>query len=92
MIKGISSQEAALKAKELRWFKASQALCPSFPPGEPEQPPAPAPDIRFQDLEIGIEITEYLPKEEGGSKRRELENLRDRIVNEARQEFETKKQ
>jgi hypothetical protein len=86
-----TSNQDGLKVKELRWFQTSQELCPLFPAGEPDQPPSPAPDIRFQDLDLGIEITEYLVKQpEGGSPRRQLENLRDKVINEAKRVFETR--
>lgn len=89
MLKRIRSRETALKAKELRWFKAARSLCSTFPVGEPEQPHAPAPDIRFPHLDLGIEITEYLSKQKGGSPRRELESRRDKIIAEAMRLFET---
>lgn len=84
----MSLQDASAKVRELRWFKNAQTLCSTFPMGEPEQPDAPAADIRFSYLNLGIEITEYLTKQQGGSSRRGLESERDKIIAEAQRIFE----
>jgi hypothetical protein len=85
-----SANDRAIKEKELKWFRACQSLCPLFPPGEPQQNPSHArkPDIVFHHIGLGIEITEYLPKDEGGSPLRRSEVLRDRILQEAKKTFE----
>jgi hypothetical protein len=90
MTRPLSANDPAIKKKELRWFEACQNLCPLFPPGEPEQNPSHArkPDIVFHHIGLGIEITEYLPKHQGGSLLRRSEVLRDRILQEARKAFE----
>jgi hypothetical protein len=90
MTRPLSANDHAIKEKELRWFKACQNLCPLFPTGEAEQNPSHArkPDIVFRDIGLGIEITEYLPKNEGGSLLRRSEVLRDRILQEAKKVFE----
>jgi hypothetical protein len=90
MTRPLSTNDRAIKEKELKWFKACQNLCPLFPPGEPEQNPSHArkPDIVFHHIGLGIEITEYLPKNEGGSSLRRSEVLRDRILEEAKKAFE----
>lgn len=90
MTRPLSANDRAIKEKELKWFKACQNLCPLFPPGEPEQNPSHArkPDIVFHHIGLGIEITEYLPKNEGGSSLRRSEVLRDRILQEAKKAFE----
>jgi hypothetical protein len=85
----VSPQEIGLKAKELKWFNAARAVCSIFPSSEPEQPEPPAPDIRFPHLRLGIEITEYLTKQNGGSPRKRLEGQRHKIVDEAKRLFET---
>lgn len=85
-----SANDRAIKEKELKWFKTCQSLCSLFPTGEPEQNPSHSrkPDIVFQDAGLGIEITEYLHKHEGGSPLRRSEVLRDRILEEAKKAFE----
>jgi hypothetical protein len=90
MTRPLSANDRAIKEKELKWFKACQNLCPLFPPGEPEQNPSHArkPDIVFPRIGLGVEITEYLPKIEGGSSLRRSEVLRDRILQEAKKAFE----
>lgn len=90
MTQPLSANDRAIKEKELKWFKTCQNLCSLFPPGEPEQNPSHVrkPDIVFQHIGLGIEITEYLPKHEGGSPLRRSEVLRDRILQEAKKAFE----
>lgn len=90
MTRPLSANDRAIKEKELKWFKTCQNLSPLFPSGEPEQNPshAPEPDILFRGKDLGIEITEYLPKHDGGSPLRRSEVLRDRILQEAKEVFE----
>ena len=90
MTRPLSLNDRAIKEKELKWFKACQVLCSLFPSGEPEQNPshAPEPDILFRDIRLGIEITEYSPKQPGGSPVRESEVMRDRLLEAAKKVFE----
>jgi hypothetical protein len=76
------------KEKELRWYRAARQVCSPLPTEEPQLLDPPAPDLVFPDLNLGIEITEYLESEEGGSRMRRLELERDAIIADAQRAFE----
>jgi hypothetical protein len=82
-----SRKHARQKEQELSWYHAARRLCSSLPSGEPQQLDPPAPDLVFAALDLGIEITEYLESEEGGSPLRRLEEERDAIIADAQRAF-----
>ena len=76
------------KEKELSWYRAARQICASFPAQEPQLLDPPACDLVFPELSLGIEITEYLESELGGSPTRRLEVEREAIVADAQRAFE----
>jgi hypothetical protein len=79
------------KAKEFKSFIAFQHNCPECPRSIPIQPDPPAPDIFFQDYDLGIEITEYsLGQGKDGSRPRQYETVHQRIAEVAKAEYESK--
>lgn len=90
MMSNLSKNDRAQKEQELKWFEACQALCSFFPRGKPEQNPShgPEPDILYREIKLGVEITEYLPKQTGGSPLRASEAQHARILESAKKAFE----
>jgi hypothetical protein len=77
------------KVKELRELLAFQAKCLECPRSTPLQREPPAPDIVFQECNLGIEITEYsLGQGKGGSQPRQLEVVHQRVARAAQAEYE----
>lgn len=77
------------KSRELERLLAFQKICLECPRSKPSQPKPPAPDIIFDECNLGIEITEYsLGQSKDGSLPRRLESVRQRITCAAQIKYE----